>query len=306
MKVSIVIPVYNSEKIVTTTVNEIIKVLNTTSYTFEIILINDGSPDNSWNVIKELANNNNNIISINLHKNYGQHNAVLCGFENASGDYIVTMDDDMQNPPSELIPLINSIVGTNYDLVFGKFKEKKHAQHRKLGSKVVGYLNAKVFNKPKDVTLTNFRIIKRDVIEKIINYKTSYPYIPGLALMFASKIKNVEVEHAERTIGQSNYTFKKIFQLVSRLMINYSSFPLRVLSSFGFLIAGISFTIGITLIIKQILFGSKVQGWTSIMVLLSFFSGFIIILLGIIGEYLSRILDQLSSHKSYHIREIIK
>lgn len=303
---SIVIPVYNSESIIEKTIEKIRSELSKYSVNYEVILVNDGSPDNSWKIIKRLAKNAPNIKAINLVKNYGQHNAVLCGFANAKGDYVITMDDDLQNPPSEIIHLINKTKEDDYDLVFGQFKEKKHASYRRLGSKLIGYLNYKIFNKPRDIVLTNFRIIRKDVIERVLLHKTAYPYIPGLVLMYSSSIANVLVAHHSRAEGRSNYTIKKIFSLVSRLLINYSSYPLRVMSSIGLVVSGLSFLVAVFYLLYAFFVGSNVQGWTTLVVLTSFLGGFIIALLGIIGEYLSRILDQLSSEYSYFIKEIVE
>jgi polyisoprenyl-phosphate glycosyltransferase len=306
VKISIVIPVYNSEIIVSKTVDEILKETNKHNLNIEILLINDGSPDNSWSVIKNLAQEIKEVKSINLIKNFGQHNAVLCGFKNSTGDYVITMDDDLQNPPSEIIHIVNKInQNEDTDLVFGKFREKKHAGYRKLGSKLIGYLNEKVFNKPKDITLTNFRIAKKDVIDRVLKHNTAYPYIPGLLLMYSTNIENVIVEHHDRFDGKSNYTFKKIFSLISNLLINYSSYPLKLLSSIGILISSISFFLGCFYLIKGLLLGNSVEGWTTLVVLVSFLGGFIIVLLGLIGEYLSRILDQMSNNKSYYVKEIV-
>ncbi len=303
---SIIIPVYKSEDIVTNTVERLLGVLELKNIKAEIILINDGSPDNSWKIIKSLANKYSQVKSINLVKNFGQHNAVLCGFEYGKGDYFITMDDDLQNPPEEIIHLIRKINEDDYDLVFGKFKEKKHASHRKIGSKLVGYLNYKIFNKPKHITLTNFRIIRKDLINRLLTYRTSYPYIPGMLLMFSSKIGNVDVDHQSREIGTSNYTLRRILSLMTRLLINYSSYPLRLLSSIGLLISSLSFFIGSIYLFRGLLFGTNVAGWTTLVVLTAFLGGFIIALLGVIGEYLSRILDQLSSNKSYFIKEVVE
>jgi len=306
MKISIVIPVYNSETIVSKTVDEILKETNKHNLNIEILLINDGSPDNSWSIIKKLAQDISEVKSINLIKNFGQHNAVLCGFENATGDYVITMDDDLQNPPSEIIHLVDKVKeNKDYDLVFGKFREKRHASYRKLGTKLIGYLNEKVFNKPKNITLTNFRIIKKDVIERVLKHNTAYPYIPGLLLMYSTNIANVMVEHHDRFDGKSNYTFKKIFSLISNLLINYSSYPLKVLSTIGFIVSSLSFFIGLFFLMSGLIGGVKVAGWTTLVVLVSFLGGFIIILLGLIGEYLSRILDQISNQKSYYVKEIV-
>ena len=306
MKLSIVIPVYNSQNIIAKTIKQILIETNKNNLDIEIILINDGSSDDSWRVIRGLAKEHQEIKSINLIKNFGQHNAILCGFENAIGDYVITMDDDLQNPPSEIIHLVNKITKNKQcDLVFGKFKEKKHVGYRKLGSKFVGYLNYKIFNKPKNITLTNFRIIKKDVIDRLLQHNTSHPYIPGLLLLYATNILNVSIEHHNRIYGKSNYTFKKLFSLVGNILINYSSYPLKVLSSIGFVISSISFITGLFFLISELVNGTSVTGWTTIVVLTSFLGGFIIVLLGLIGEYLSRILDQMSNNKSYCIKEIV-
>ena len=270
---------------------------------FEIILINDGSKDNSWRTIKKLTQKYPEIISINLLKNYGQHTAIYCGIEQSKGNYLVTLDDDLQNPPKEIIKLINKITD-GYDVVFGTFPEKKHSFLRKIGTLLINYLNKKIFNKPKSIKLTNFRIFTREVAERIKNYNTLYPYIPGLLLMFSSSIANVETLHEERKIGKSNYTIIKIIKLVSRLLFNYSSYPLKVLSSLGIIISILSFSSGIAFIVNKIYFKNIVPGWTTIVVIISFFNGFLIFMLGILGEYVSRILNQVSFKKSYQINEI--
>lgn len=306
MKYSIVIPVYNSQNVVENVVEILLDVINKNGFSAEIILVNDGSSDSSWDVIKQLANDFKNVKSIDLVKNYGQHNAILCGFKYATGDYIITMDDDLQNPPSEIIHLINKMNEGNYDLVFGKFREKKDALYRKFGSSFIGYLNTKIFNKPKNITLTNFRIVRRDLIDRVLLHKTSYPYIPGMLLMYASSICNTEVEHHRRSEGVSNYTFKKILSLMSRLLINYSSYPLRLLSTIGLVIAVLSLFSGLYYLVYGLIVGSEVPGWTTLIVLISFLGGFIIALLGVIGEYLSRILDQISSEHSYFVRELVE
>lgn len=303
---SVVIPVYRSEAIVATTVKRVLDVFEADTIDGEILLINDGSPDNSWEVIKNLARAHYRVTAVNLIKNFGQHNAVLCGFAESRGEFIITMDDDLQNPPEEIPTLLKKIREDNFDLVFGKFREKKHAGYRKVGSRIIGYLNKKVFNKPDEITLSNFRIIHRSVIERVLQHKTSYPYIPGLLLLYATKMANVAVEHHARAIGQSNYTLRKILSLVSRLLINYSSFPLRLLSSIGIGISIVSFLMGLVYMFLGLVGIIQEPGWATLVVLISFFGGFIISILGLIGEYLSRILDQLSSNKSYYIKEIVR
>jgi len=302
---SIIIPVYNSYNILTKTVETTINALNENFTDFEIILVCDGSPDDSWYIMKQLAKKYQNIIvAINLNKNYGQHSAVLCGIAQAKGKYILTMDDDLQNPPSEIIKLVHKIE-EGYDLVFAKFLQKKHSLSRRLGSKLIGYINKKIFNIPKGIILTNFRIFTNEVGKLACTYNTSYPYIPGLLLMNASSVGNVLTLHNQRVEGKSNYSFAKIMALTSRLLFNYSSYPIRVLTVWGFVIAACSFIYGLFIIIKGFFLGSQVQGWTSIIVILSFFNGILIVMLGILGVYVVRTLQQVSGKQNYYIKEII-
>lgn len=301
---SIIIPVYRSEKVVGITVSEILKVSKSEGFKVEIILVNDGSPDNSWEVINELAQKHEEVIAINLLKNYGQHTAVYCGIAESKGDFIITMDDDMQNPPSELPKLIAKI-SEGHDLVFAEFAQKMHAGHRKLGTLLIGYLNKEIFGKPKNIKLTNFRIFNRATATRVLEYRTNYPYIPGLLLLNASRMANVVTEHHVREIGTSNYNLIRILQLVSRLLFNYSSYPLKLVSGSGIVISILSFLAGIGYMIKAVFSGVQVEGWTTLVVLISFLCGFILIMLGVMGEYLSRILNQQTVSKPYQVREIV-
>ncbi len=304
MLVSLVIPVFNSsillKKMISTTLNTIDKL----PYEFELLMINDGSSDDSWSILQEIAQDEKRIKAVNLLKNYGQHNAVLCGMTYSNGDYIITMDDDLQNPPSEIIKLIDKI-SEGYDLVFGKFPQKKHANYRKLGTKLINYLNGKIFNKPKDITLTNFRIFNKAVCKAAIEYKTNYPYIPGLLLMNAQKISNTDTDHHPREVGKSNYSMIKIFKLMSNLLVNYSSYPLKILTIFGAIFSTISFTIGIVIFIKAIFAEGSIPGWASLMVMLSFMNGILIVMIGTLGVYISRTINQISQVQPYKISQEI-
>ena len=249
-----------------------------------------------------MASNSSHVVSVDLLRNFGQHTAVLCGIAESKGDYIVTMDDDMQNPPSEIVKLVGKIE-EGYDLVFAEFEEKNHANYRKIGSRMIGYLNRKVFDKPDDLILTNFRIFNRRTAERMLNYKTNYPYIPGLLLLHAGKMANVMTKHDKREVGQSNYGLIQLIKLVSRLLFNYSSFPLRLVSGIGILVSFLSFVGGIGYAAKSYFLGVSVPGWTTIVVLLSFLLGFTLIILGIMGEYMVRMMSQLASQQPYQIRE---
>lgn len=302
---SVVIPVYKSEKIVGETIKQVLAFFENAGLRGEVVLVNDGSPDDSWKVISKAAAESESVVAVDLLKNYGQHTAVFCGVQMSKGDFIITMDDDLQNPPEEIIKLIDR-VHEGFDLVFGRFPSKKHAEYRKVGSRVVNYLNGKIFNKPKGIVLSNFRIFSRVVAERISGHQTFYPYIPGLLLMYSSSIGNVDTLHAERTVGGSNYTFTRIAKLLARLLFNYSSYPLKVLTIIGSILAITGFFIGIWFVAKAILYGSSVPGWTTLVVMLSIFNGFTIIMLGVIGEYVSRILKQISIESPYQIGKVVR
>ena len=302
---SVVIPVYNSERIVAETVLMTVKFFTSKGYNYEIILVNDGSKDDSWKIISELASNNEQVIAINLLHNYGQHNANLCGFRAAKGDYVITMDDDLQNPPEEIEKLI-ATAADGYDLVIGRFKEKKHSLFRRIGSKFVGRIIRNVFHAEKELVLTNFRIIRRDVVDRVCSYKSRLPYIPGLVLMFSNNRKNVYVEHHERKEGKSNYSLYRIIKLVSTILFNYSSLPLRVMAGFGFLVSVLSLFLALYYFVSAFIVGANVPGWSTLVILLSFFNGILILLVSIVGEYVVRLLRESGSTESYYIKDIVE
>ncbi len=304
-KFTIILPVYNSANIVGQTIDRTVVFFEKHNLAYELILVNDASPDQSWDVLREKAQANPHLIAINFLKNYGQHTAVFCGLQQSTGDYVVTMDDDLQNPPEEIIHLIDK-AGQGHDLVLGRFRAKQHAGYRRAGSLLIGTINERLFHKPDDLVLTNFRMIRRDVVDRMCAYHTAYPYIPGLALMFSANPANVWVEHKPRPVGKSNYNFLKIAELVMRILFNYSSFPLRLVSLIGGVIAALSFLLGLYFLIKAIFIGTNVPGWASVVVLLAFFNGITILILSMLGEYTVRLLHQTSQAQSYHIKEIVR
>jgi len=305
MRFSVVIPVYNSASVVEQTVTRVSEFFVLNALEHEIILVNDGSLDNSWNVICELARKLPNVTGINLLKNYGQHNANLCGFRESKGDYVVTMDDDLQNPPEELGRLIEA-ARQGYDLVIGRFETKQHSLIRRLGSRAVGWLNRTAFEVKEDLVLSNFRIIRRDVVERVCRDTSVAPYVPGLLLKYSARRCNVLVRHLPRANGKSNYTMRKLFKLVATLVFNHSTIPLRYAASFGFAVSGLSFSLGSFYLVQTLMRGSAVPGWATLVVLMSFFNGMLILLLSVIGEYLIRVLRELGPHRSYEVSEVVR
>jgi glycosyltransferase involved in cell wall biosynthesis len=302
---SVVIPVYNSAKIVSLVIARTMAFFEKQDWSYEIILVNDGSRDNSWQVIAAQAAQLPHVIAINLLRNYGQHNAVFCGIAQSRGQYVITIDDDLQNPPEEIIHLVNQMQDGNHDVVFGRFRQKQHSLGRRVGSGLIRMINNNVFYCPADIVPSNFRLMHRAVINRMLGYKTAYPYTTGLALMFAQSIGNVWVEHRERHEGKSNYNLVRILSLVLRILFNYSVWPLRLVTVTGFIISFVSFFIGIVLVIRKLLDNIQIEGWTGIMVMLAILNGLIILMLGMLGEYTVRILQQMNSKETYHIKDIV-
>jgi glycosyltransferase involved in cell wall biosynthesis len=304
-KYSAVIPVFNSEAIVGDTIDRTVAFFEAHRFDYELIMVNDGSADGSWEVVRARAEANPHIIAIDLLRNYGQHNAVFCGLQHSTGDYAITLDDDLQNPPEEIIHLIEQIL-EGYDVVFGRFRIKEHVGYRRAGSRVIALVNRRVFHYPKDLAITNFRIIHRDVVERMINYRTSYPYIQGLALMFSSKRANVWVEHQPRPVGKSNYNWWRIGSLVMRILFNYSAFPMHAVTTIGVIVSVFSLLLGLFFVLRAVFVGVSVPGWTTVVVLLSFFNGINLIIMSMLGEYIIRLVNTVSSKESYHIRQIVR
>jgi polyisoprenyl-phosphate glycosyltransferase len=300
---SIVIPVYNSEAIVGETVRRVAEVFTGAGLRHEIVLVNDGSPDRSWSVISELARTTPHVVALNLLKNYGQHHANLAGFMEAQGDYVITMDDDLQNPPDQALLLIDAARTGGHDVVFGRFDRKQAAGYRQLGSKLISMINRRVFGQPDDLAVSNYRILRRDVVERICASRTAHPYVTGQALMFSNNPGQVTVRHEPRAVGKSNYSLVRILKLVFTILFSYSSYPLRAAALAGFALSALSFLLGAFYLIRGFTHHTDVQGWTTLVVLLSAFNGFIIAMLSMLGEYVVRTLNAVSVQQSYHVIE---
>ncbi|MCC7531264.1 MAG: glycosyltransferase family 2 protein [Candidatus Melainabacteria bacterium] len=305
-KYSVVIPVFNSESTLTRVLQRVEGVFANNGCNYEIIAVNDGSTDSSWRLLKKAAAANKRIIAIDLVKNYGQHIAIFCGLTKCSGDYILTIDDDLQNPPEEMLKLINCALEEDVDLVCAKFLNKKHPFFRRMGSGIISALNERLFAKPKYFAISNFRLMSSSLVKRICGHRTAFPYITGLALKYAGTMRNVSVEHHERLAGTSQYTPLRIATLVLTILFSYSSFPLKLVCTIGVGVSFFSFVLACGLVFKTLLFKSAVPGWTSIVVLMSFFNGMLMLMLGMLGEYVVRILNTISTAQCYEIRDIAK
>jgi polyisoprenyl-phosphate glycosyltransferase len=302
---SVVIPVFNSERIVGTTIDRTLAVFREAGLRHELILVNDGSEDDSWAVIAERARTTPGVVAIDLLRNYGQHHANVAGLRESTGDYVITMDDDLQNPPDQALLLIERAM-EGHDVVFGRFETKQAAGYRRLGSRMISMINRRVFGQPANLAVSNFRILRRDVVDRIVTSRTAHPYITGQALMYSSQRANVDVRHDPRPVGSSNYNLLRIVRLVMTILFSYSSFPLRLGALLGFVLAALSFAFGAFLVISRLVTDSRVPGWTSVMVLLSMFNGFSIALLSILGEYVVRTLNAVSDPVTSHVADLVR
>jgi polyisoprenyl-phosphate glycosyltransferase len=284
--ITVCIPVYNGAKTIAALVGEIFKEL-TPHYRIEIVLVNDYSRDNSDDVCKELARTNDFVKYISLRKNFGEHNAVMCALNYATGDYVVIVDDDFQNPPHEIRTLVEE-ARKGYDVVYSAFREKHHNRFRNLGSGFNDRVATWLLGKPPDLYLSSFKAISGEMVKKIICYKGPSPYIDGLILRETRSISSVVVQHDERREGQSNYTLTKLLALWLNMFINFSIMPLRLFSLFGVFVILFSFIAAVIFIIQKLLDPGSEMGWTSVMVSILFFSGVQIVFLGLIGEYIGK------------------
>ena len=290
MKLSICIPVYNGAD----TIGKLVEKLQETFkiYEVEIVMANDGSRDNSSEVCQKLVENYSNCRFIDLRRNNGEHNAVKCTLNYCTGDYAVIIDDDLQNPPEEILKLLEEIQ-KGYDVVYSKYHQKKHHWFRNFGSKINDIFATWLLEKPKNLYLCSFKIINRAVINEIIKYKGPFPYIDGLILRCTSNISSVFVQHNARTSGKSNYTLSKLIHLWLSMFVNFSIKPMRAMMGIGGLVMLSSVVLAIYFIIDKILNPEIVSGWTSLMVILLFLGGVQILFLGLIGEYIGKnYLDQ--------------
>lgn len=297
---TVVVPVFNSEDLVETTIDGIVDFFDRSELTFQLVLVNDGSVDGSWEVIRRRAEADERIVAINLLRNYGQHNANLCGFREARGRYVITMDDDGQNPPEEIGKLI-ATVREGHDVVFGAFERKQTGLLRRLGSRAIGMVNRRVFNQPSDLVVSNFRIMTGSVARRIAASQSVYPYITGQALLYSASRANVTVRHEPRRAGSSNYSPLRIARLVLTILFSYSSAPLHMMAVMGILLAASSFLLAGVYVVRALVVGTDVEGWTSLVVLTAFFNGVVILMLSMLGEYAIRTLNQVTDRRTYHV-----
>jgi glycosyltransferase involved in cell wall biosynthesis len=296
--ISIVIPVYNAEKIVDKLVSEIQKVMKTINVSYEIILVDDRSPDNSWIKINELSSKFKEIKSIRLSRNFGQHPAIMAGLSQAKGEWVVVMDCDLQDQPKEIEKLYNKAL-EGFDVVMARRNNRKDTVIKKLVSKTF----SKLFNYFSDIKMNhevaNFGIYNKKVINEVINMGDYIKSFPLFVYFVGFNRTTIEVEHAERDSGKSSYSLSKLISLAFNVIISYSNKPLKIFVIFGMIISLISFIAGFYNIIIYLNGSIKVSGYSSIIISIWLLSGIIITVIGVVGIYIGKVFEQTKNRPTY-------
>jgi undecaprenyl-phosphate 4-deoxy-4-formamido-L-arabinose transferase len=303
-KYDIVIPVFNSSQSLQELFQRISKVFAELSLDYRVIFVEDCGTDNSWQVISQLKKEYpEQIIAIKLAKNFGQHNAILCGMKFSSAEYLITIDDDLQTPPEEIPKLIHTMQESQADLVYGHYSRKKHSIVRNIGSRVVKAVSRKVSHAPGEGS--SFKLMTRELADKILTHHQNFVYIDELLLWYTDSIEFVEVAHHKRKGSKSGYNTFKLFNLATNLVIYYTAIPLRMMVIGGVAGSILSLLFALFRIYKKMYFKVP-MGYTSIIVTILFSTSIILLSLGIIGEYLNRMYKIQNKKPPYSIKKVHK
>jgi undecaprenyl-phosphate 4-deoxy-4-formamido-L-arabinose transferase len=298
---SVVIPVFRSAATLRLLTARLLAVLKSTGLEFEIVMVEDGGGDDSWQVLRELhAENGDRIVAIELMRNFGQHNALMCGFRHARGAVVVTLDDDLQNPPEEIPRLLEALRAGGYDLVYGRYAAKKHSIWRNAGSSLVGRFYRLVF--ASSIQVTSFRAIRRSLLETIFSYDLNFTFIDGLLAWNTQRVGQVDVDHQPRSAGRSGYSVRKLIVLGLNLFTSFSLLPLQVVSAIGLAVSGAGFLLAMYYLVLALLSRIAVPGYASIIITVLIIGGTQLLALGIIGEYLGRLHLNVNRKPQYQVR----
>lgn len=299
-EISVVVPVYNSEDCVKELARQISESLK--DYDWELILVNDCSPDKSWEEIKKVAAGNKNIMGINLRKNCGQDIAILAGLNHAQGKWIIIMDDDLQHSPND-IPKLYKQAQSGFDVVYANFKQKKQKLWKNLGSWLNGKVSEIALDKPKGIYLSPFKIINGAVVKEMCKLNNLFPYIDGLIFQVTKNITQINIEHHKREYGKSNFTLIKSMQVFFRMMFGFSTFPLNLATYVGFFSSMMGFILAVYYLVKFLMGLESLTGWTSLIMVILILGGLILLALGIIGKYIGQMYLTINNSPKFIIKE---
>lgn len=301
--VSIVIPVYNSAATLAPLVERLSTVLSALGLTFELVMVDDGSEDGSWARLTALQTQHpSHVVAIQLMRNFGQHNAIMCGLRHAGGRFVVTMDDDLQNAPEDVPALLAALRDGGLDLVYGYAARKQHRRWRNAGTFVVRFVHRVVFGTA--VPTTSFRAMRRELVRSILSYDLNYTYLDGLLAWNTQRVGMTPVEHHERPSGRSGYSLAKLLGLGFNLLTNFSLLPLQLVSAVGFTVAIVGLLLGAFYLVQYLGANIAVPGYASTIVAILTLGGLQLLALGMMGEYLGRVHLNINRKPQYTQREV--
>jgi polyisoprenyl-phosphate glycosyltransferase len=308
LDLSIVVPVYRSEDCLDALVASVDEALAPTGRAYEVVLVNDFSPDSSWAVIESICARNSNVVGVDLRKNFGQDNAIITGLRIARGRYVAVMDDDLQHHPGDL-PALLARIEDGFDVVYAEFRAKKQKLWKNVGSWFNGRVAEWVINKPRDVYLSPYKIIRGEVAKTICGYEGPDPYIDGLLFQVTARITQIPVDHHPRYAGRSTYTFWKSLRVWARLAVSFSGKPLRLVTWFGLLCAAFGLLLAVAVVVYRLRwpedFTTETVGWASLMVALLVVGGIQMMFFGVLGEYTGRTFLNVNRKPQSAIREVL-
>lgn len=303
LDLSIVVPVYNSSTTLSDLLARLTAAIDPVTQNYEIILVDDGSKDASWNTIQTLRPAyGSRVVGVQLMRNYGQHNALMCGLGLARGAFVVTMDDDLQNPPEEVPKLLASIKAGGQDLVYGCPSNRNHAAWRNVGASIVWSFYRIVFKNP--ITPTPFRIMRHQLARSVLFYDLNFTYLDGLLAWCTTRIGSVEVEHHPRKEGGSGYSVGKLILLALNLYTNFSLIPLQLVTGLGLLAATSGFLVGLYYLFQYFAASIVVPGFASTIIAILILGGAQLLALGVMGEYIGRLHLNVNRKPQYVIRRL--
>ncbi len=302
---SVVIPVYNGAK----SIAELVHALEGLDIDggHEIVLVNDGSPDDSLDVCRRLVAEATSvpITLVSLARNFGEHNAIMTGLRHTRGAWVITMDDDLQNPPAEVKRLLEHARATGKDVVYTRYAVKQHAYWRNLGSRFANWVADILMEKPKGLYLSSFRCMSAFLVQQVTRYEGPFPYVDGLIMQATQSIDTLEVAHLPRAEGRSNYTLKRLVRLWINIFVNFSVLPLHLSTIAGFALSVVGL-VGVISVVLEALFFEPPQGWASLMAATLLLSGVQLLILGILGEYMGRLFLTANRKPQTVVREVIR
>jgi glycosyltransferase involved in cell wall biosynthesis len=300
---SIVVPCYCSGRWLSQLVERTIAAMAGVDGSFEILLVNDASRDETWETILDLAAHHSMVRGFDLQFNVGQFRATVCGFEHVRGRFVITMDDDLQHPPEEIPVLVEAMkAADDVDCVMGAYRYKQHSMIRRLGTRVLGRVHEVVYDKPRGLKTTAFRIMRRSLVDAVIEHGTVMPNIGPLILHSTHRIRNVEVDHHPRPEGRSGYGLFGLARMLSAQIISGSTLPLTLLSSIGLLSSLASVALGLYYLGGYLAGRIKVPGFATQVLLTAFLGGLILFSIGLLGQYVARIINEVSRPPRYVVR----